>query len=380
MADWFLEGYFDGDDKLRQLHLVNLPQVIGRDQSLTLSITSPSISRNHAQIEVTKGELAITDLSSSNGTFVNRARIDVTTQLNHGDVIHLGLMEMRVIDKEHSGVVNTQIVDEALTEHTRVLSVAALSNKFPSGVKELERLIATQSVQMMFQPVLDARDMTISGFECLGRGASVELPISPLELFNIAESFNLEIALSQLMRNKGLEDAEKYRLSGDILVNTHPSELKNPSKLIDNLRDARKRHPRLPITIEIHEHAVTESKDAIFEFSKELKKLNFKLAFDDFGVGQSRLAELVDVQPDLIKFDKALIEKLDHGNQSRYNLVKHLRELAQDLKIETLAECVGTEGEYKVCEKLGFNFYQGFYFCKPLPANQFINQHGKLHS
>ena len=379
MADWFLEGYFDGDDKLRQLHLVNLPQVVGRDQGLNLSIASPSISRSHAEIKNTGNELAITDLGSSNGTFVNRARIEQPTKLHHGDVIHLGLMEMRVIDKEHSGVISTQIIQDEPTEHTRVMSVASLSNNFPSGIKELERLIESKSVQMMFQPVIDASDMCISGFECLGRGASVELPISPLELFTIAESFNLEVALSQVMRNQGLLDAEKYKLQGDILVNTHPSELSDVESLLEDLHAARKRHPRLPITIEIHEQAVTESKDSILEFSKALKKLKIKLAFDDFGVGQSRLAELVDVQPDLIKFDKALVEKLDHGNESRYNLVKHLRELADDLKIATLAECVGTEGEYKVCEKLGFNYYQGFYFCKPLPPNQFVDKKGMIN-
>ena len=369
MSDWFLEGYFSGGEKLLQLHLVNLPQVVGRDQNLALSITSPSISRNHAQIEQTNGQLYITDLRSSNGTFVNREKISSPTALRHGDVIHLGMTEMRVIDKEHSGFV-AEPKEEHRTEKTRMMSVASLSSTFPSGIHELETLIANKSVQMVFQTIVNARDLSTCGYECLGRGASSDLPSSPMTLFSIAESFDLEVVLSELMRNQGIDTAAKFGLRGDILVNTHPSELKNIDRLLADLTHMRKRHPQLPITLEIHEQAVTDQKEMLQAFSRELSKLKIKLAFDDFGVGQSRLMELVDARPNLIKFDRVLIENIDKGDMSRYNLLKHLKDLASDLGIATLAECVGTEAEYKVCDKMGFQFYQGFYFSKPLPVEE----------
>ena len=370
MADWFLEGYFGHDNRLTQLNLVNFPQILGREASLALSIASPSVSRNHAQIDETNQRLYITDLSSSNGTFVNRERIHSPTELRHGDVIHLGMTEMRLIDKKHTGLLRQPIESEDdASNKTSVMTAANLSQTFPSGIQELERLIANQAVQMMYQTIVDAKDLSICGYEVLGRGASVELPVSPMSLFTLAESFNLEVTLSELMRNKGVDIAAQAGLRGSLLVNTHPSELMNIDRLLADLFRLRRRHPEQPLILEIHEQAVTDQKSTIQHFTKELSKLNIRLAFDDFGVGQSRLTELVDVKPDLVKFDRVLIEGIDKGdNASRCNLLKHLKDLATDLNITTLAECVETKGEYEICNTMGFEFYQGFYFSKPAKA------------
>ena len=369
MSNWYLEGYFSNDETMQQLHLVNLPQVLGRDQNLAMTIRGPSISRNHAKLELIGNAIYISDLQSSNGTFVNRERISSTTQLNHGDVIHLGVTEMRIIDKSRQA--GDAIIEEDDSDHTAVMSMTSLSNKFPSGIQELERLIQTKAVAMVFQPIIDAKSKQTCGYEVLGRGASTDLPPSPLAIFAIAESFNLEVTLSELMRNEGIDIAAAHKLKGDILVNTHPSELKNIDRLLADLHAMRQRHSELPVTLEIHEQAVTENKSEMQAFSDSLSKMNIQLAFDDFGVGQSRLMELVDAKPNLIKFDKVLIENIDLGDSSRYNLLKHLKDLASDLGITTLAECVSSEGEYKVCEEMEFELYQGFYFAKPQPADSF---------
>lgn len=370
MSDWFLEGYFSGDRKLTRLHLVNLPQNIGRDPFLALTITAPSISRNHARIELIGGFPTITDLGSSNGTFVNRERISLATQLRHGDVIHLGMTEMRIIDTKH-GSNTMQEEEDDDSGATRVVTVRDLSNKFPVGVHDLEELITKGAVDMMYQPIIRADDLSTCGYEILGRGGLAKLPPSPLALFNLAESFELEVELSELMRNKGIDLAVTHNLRGDILVNTHPSEMQNVDRLLADLGNMRKRHPDLQVILEIHEQAVTDQKDILKSFSAALTKLNIKLAFDDFGVGQSRLMELIDAKPDLIKFDRALIKDLDKGDPSRYNLLKHLKDLAEDLDIKTLAEGVETEGEYNVCKTMNFGFYQGYYFAKPAKPETF---------
>lgn len=371
MADWYLEGYFGDDEKIRQLHLTNLPQVIGRDPNLPLRIDLPSTSRNHAKIEYINCELIISDMSSSNGTFVNRTRISKPTPIDHGDIIHLGLAEMRIIDKDHSSITIPPRIITRSHDKTRMLDgKSALSKKFPTGIQELEKLIATGSIQVLFQSIVRADDMSLFGWESLGRGTHADLPSSPAELFEIAESVNQEITLSELMRNEGIKTAVKYKLKGDIQVNTHPNELKNPDRLIANIRGLRKRFGNVLITLEIHEQAVTGQGDLLKTISKEMRKIRIKLAFDDFGVGQSRLTELVEIQPDIVKFDKALIQNIDSGDPARLNLLKHLKELTTDLKIATLAECIDSPGEYAVCKQLGFDLYQGYFISDPKPAHE----------
>lgn len=90
MASWYLEGYFESDDCIKQLPLRQFPQIMGRDDSLVCSIPSNSVSRKHACLEMQGDQLFINDLNSRNGTFVNRERITEPCRIKHGDVIHLG--------------------------------------------------------------------------------------------------------------------------------------------------------------------------------------------------------------------------------------------------------------------------------------------------
>ncbi len=367
MANWYLEGFFGADGSLQQQSLRNLPQTLGRDPSLTFTIASPSVSRNHARIEERNGKIWVVDLGSRNGTYVNHESINHATPIDHGDVIHLGSTEVRLIDHQHGQHTPEAEVDNS--NETKIITRSQLSEQFPTGVRELETLIAQRSVNMVFQPIVVASNSQRCGYEVLGRGASADLPTSPLELFRIAESFNLEVGLSQLMRDVGVEVAIQHKLKGDLLINTHPSEMKSPDTLLASIADLRNRFPNAPLTLEIHEQTVTGDSNLLGWIKRELESMNIKLAFDDFGVGQSRLMEMVEAKPDLIKFDRVLIENIDTADESRVNLLRHLKDLASELSIQTLAECVETEGEYQVCQTMGFDLYQGYYFCKPLPPS-----------
>lgn len=373
MHKWYLEGYFELGGSLQKQALSKFPQVLGRDPALDYTVQGPSISRRHAMIETNNDELFITDLGSRNGTYVNRHRIDNTTLIEHGDVLHLGETELRVIDANH-----TQFNDkaDAQSDETCIVSVNQLnqlSQHFPSGIQALETLIAERQILPVFQPIITADDLGRCGFELLSRGENPSLPRSPIELYRLAESFSLEVILSELMRDVGIAVADRAQLSGEILVNTHPTEMKDFDRLIKHLRKLRTEHPTLTLALEIHEQAITDI-HILKELKIELTRLKMRLAFDDFGVGQSRLVEMVEAKPDLIKFDRVLIAELEKADESRLNLITHLCSLAKELSIETLAEGVGTEGEYLACAKIGFDYYQGFHFSYPHPVEHFCGK------
>lgn len=75
--------------------LPELPMVLGRQPARGIAIPHPTISREHARIFDRDGETLVADLNSSNGTFVNGARIS-RAALKHGDVLKLGEVELRV--------------------------------------------------------------------------------------------------------------------------------------------------------------------------------------------------------------------------------------------------------------------------------------------
>lgn len=369
MYSWYLESYFESPTRITKMSITGLPQIIGRDDQLTYTIRNPSISRKHARFFEQNSNIYLEDLDSSNGTFVNHVRIHEPTVLNHGDIIHLGDAELRIL--RHGTVQGLHDVQIATDDATRVLTQMPLSQQFPTGVHDLEQLLHDVDIAMVFQPIIRDSSMANCGYEVLGRGSNSKLPPSPMALFTIAESVGLEVELSELMRDQGVAVANNANLKGELFVNTHPQELVEFDRLLKSLHNLRKNNPNIPLVLEIHEHCVTNDWDLLRTLKSELKKMQMKLAFDDFGVGQSRLMEMIEAKPDIIKFDHALIQNIDSADPSRVNLLRHLKNLAEDLGIESLAECVETEAEYLVCKKLGFHYYQGYYFAKPQAASAF---------
>lgn len=354
----YLECYLNNEKSIHLHPIVNFPFLIGREGSLSLCVPKSSISRRHSRIDVNRGKLYIVDLKSHNGTYVNHDRIHKPTRIEHGDIIHIGDVEMRLIQPQAN---DHTVIDDG----TMTIDID-LTNHFPFGVRELEELLAKEMLLPVYQPIVNHAGSDIVGYELLGRGASQNLPRSPEALFHIAESIGLEVELSEAMRNKGIEKATQRGFQGLIFVNTHPAELKNIDALICSLKAIKKEFSSIKLALEVHERGITNP-ESIRVLKRELVSLDILLAFDDFGVGQSRLLELVEATPDILKFDKTLIRGIHRADSSKLDLVKGLHRLAKKLKIKTLAECVHDQREYKVCRSLGFDYYQGYLFGRPAP-------------
>lgn len=367
MGTWYLEGKLDSGDEISRRPLPSKPATIGRDAAAEFFVSWPGVSRFHARVEFVDGRPVIEDLQSTNGTFVNHQRIFQPTRLAHGDVVHLAELEMRVIGKDSSSDVMPG-EDQDYGNETVFYSEKQLSHTFPTGVRELEALIETGALNMHFQPIFRATKIPY-GYEVLGRGAYAGIPTSPLELFAIAESVGLETRLSSLMRKTGVQSAAQQGLKGHIFINTHPAEMEDQDGLLASLLELRQNWPDIPLVFEVHEQAVA-AVDSLKLFKEELKKIGIRFAFDDFGVGQSRLLELLEAQPDIVKFDRSLIAGIDASETNRGNLLRRLVDFAHDFSIETLAEGVETQTEFDACVDLGFELYQGYFLGRPAPAEK----------
>lgn len=107
------------------------------------------------------------------------------------------------------------------------------------------------------------------------------------------------------------------------------------------------------LVLEILEHVkVTE---VLVDAVKDLKKEGYKIALDDF-IYRPELKPLIPIA-DIIKID---LMALNEQQLRRY--VKILRDKSH---AKLLAEKVETQAEYELCQELGFEFYQGYYFSKP---------------
>lgn len=125
------------------------------------------------------------------------------------------------------------------------------------------------------------------------------------------------------------------------------------------------------ITIEVTESISKMDHDSLRELIEEINSAGFTISLDDFGSQYSNLSILSSMDFDEIKFDKSLIESLEHNQKSRVvmeNTVKMCRELKGTT---SLAEGIETKGQLELLMGYDCNMGQGFYFSKPVPEGEF---------
>ena len=228
--------------------------------------------------------------------------------------------------------------------------------------------MSERAVIPYFQPVIDLRDEKPIGYEMLGRSEVYGLEM-PEMMFQAASQLDLEIELSRMFRWEAVRASAGLPDPPHLFVNTHPTELSDPD-FIGSLKGLRDMSPRQPLTLEIHESAVADV-ETMTRLRSALNDLNMRLAYDDFGAGQDRLIPLIEVRPDYLKFDMALVRDIDRAATSRQKMLETLVKMVSDLGIISLAEGIETESEGAVCRQLGFHLGQGFYYGKPAPASFF---------
>ncbi len=352
-AVWFLVGPLDQAETTRYLAVHTVPFVIGRRQDLALSLPSMAVSGQHAEITEAGGALLLRDLGSTNGTFVNGRRVVEPVTLREDDLVQFANVAYRVCCQaaHHSThTVHQDVCDRAM------------------ALVQFDKLMANRAVTPFFQPIVSIATREVVAYEVLGRSRLFGLE-TPKDMFRVAAQLNLEIELSSMLRWEGIQASRALAESPHLFMNTHPRELAEPG-LLESLRTVRKSHPELPLTLEIHESTVTDAA-RMTELRAALSGLNIRLAYDDFGAGQTRLNELVESPPDYLKFDMSLIRDIDAASPQRQQLLSTLVQMARNLGITSVAEGIETQAESDTCMQMGFDLGQGFFHGKPAPAKAF---------
>jgi EAL domain-containing protein (putative c-di-GMP-specific phosphodiesterase class I) len=363
---WFLESVA-ADGSIVTRNIDHLPYRIGRDADNHLVVAAVGLSRHHAYLTLdVSTRLKLTDLDSTNGSFVNRERVEGSSLLQVGDIVHFGTAEFRL--KEY------MIADEETAPsnptHTIVISPGTmLSEYFVAHETEFMALLAGKGLTGAAQPIVHAQDSSLFAYELLGRAKMPPLPTSPIRLFELAATLHREVELSVAFREYGLRAMAPFLGNNAVFVNTHPKETFTEefySSLTRLLRD----FPRLDLIVEVHETAVTETAQ-MRVLAERLKDIGVRFAYDDFGAGQARLNELGEIPAHFVKFDMGLIRDIDRASERKRRVVGDLVRLILDLGSVPLAEGVETEGEAQVCRDMGFLLIQGYLTGKPQPVESF---------
>jgi diguanylate cyclase (GGDEF)-like protein/PAS domain S-box-containing protein len=246
----------------------------------------------------------------------------------------------------------------------------------------LRKAIENDEFIINYQPQYDAQNNHIFGFEALLRLNSNELgAISPLEFIPIAEEYGHITKIGQWVIKETCKQAAKWIEKGykfkSISVNISSVDLQQPDfhECIEEIINNRGLDPKI-LELEITESVLMESLDSSIVILKQLKDMGIRIALDDFGTGYSSLNYLRKIPINTLKIDKSFIDNIT-SNQKEESIINNIIEMAHSLELKVVAEGVESMEQLFVLKERKCDYIQGYYFSKPLPADEIEKLFGK---
>jgi EAL domain-containing protein (putative c-di-GMP-specific phosphodiesterase class I) len=362
-AAWWLER-IAADGSALAVPVQAVPFGIGRDEDNGLVLVASGVSRRHATLALDpgSGQLVLSDLGSTNGSYVNRAKVETSCLLDEGDIVHIGSAEFRIrrADATRDSILPAE-------ERTVVAALGTpLSEQFVANESQFLALLGGDGLSAAVQPIVNAGDGRVVAYELLGRCLHPGLPASPMHLFSLATRLGRAAELSLALRNHGVAAVASKLRGATLFVNAHPTETGQPD-FVPGIASLVREHPGIELVIEIHETAVVETA-RMRELADRLADIGVRFAYDDFGAGQARLNELSEAPPHFVKFDMALVHGLASAGARKQRLIGDLVRLVIDLGSIALAEGIEEEADAELCRQMGFRLMQGYLFGRPVPA------------
>ncbi len=236
----------------------------------------------------------------------------------------------------------------------------------------LRRAIEEGSLQVHYQPIVDARSGDIKTFEALLRWTHDGAALPPAVVIPIAEETGLIMAIGAFVLRKACEDLRSWRAAGlksTVSVNLSPFEMRQAGFVsrAAQVFESMKVSPS-DIQFEITESGALDNLDMARSVLGALRTLGCRVAVDDFGTGQSSLAHLKHFPLDSVKLDREFLR--DSTAPNDLALLGSIIDLVHSLQLEVVAEGIETKAELELLRALGCDGLQGFWFSRAMPADE----------
>jgi len=207
---------------------------------------------------------------------------------------------------------------------------------------DLRLALAEERFELFYQPLLNARTETVSGFEALLRWRHpVRGLVSPVEFIPLAEEIGLIVPLGDWVLRDACQQASTWPDAIRIAVNLSPVQFRGD--LVASLREALASSGLEPsrLELEITESVLLQNSEATLKTLHALRDMGVRIGLDDFGTGYSSLSYLRSFPFDKIKIDKSFVRDLGRERDS-LAIIRAAIYLARELGMGVTAEGVET--------------------------------------
>jgi diguanylate cyclase (GGDEF)-like protein len=225
---------------------------------------------------------------------------------------------------------------------------------------------------LAFQPVVDAADERITGFEALLRWNHPELgTIPPLRFIPLAEETGLIVPIGLWVIEQALAWAARWPEDVRIAVNLSALQMEDP-ELPRHIERALTRHgvPAHRLELELTESLFLAEKPGVLAVLAQLTDLGINFALDDFGTGYSALGTLQKASFSRIKIDRSFVRRASDLGDEASVIIQAIVRMASSLDMQTTAEGTETRAAFELCRDLGCTQVQGYLFGKPMPPEE----------
>lgn len=238
----------------------------------------------------------------------------------------------------------------------------------------MEEALNHQEFTVIYQPKTFTSNEKMSGAEALIRWCRKGEIISPSKFIPLFEKNKFILKLDLYIFEQVCKDLanwrEKYDYIPTISINVSKEHFVEEN-FINKYAEICKKYniETSSIDLEITESATIDSNIDILKVMNYIKKQGFMLSIDDFGTGYSSLSMLQNMPIDIIKIDKAFVDKADL--QTDDNMINYIMFMAERLGIRTIVEGVENKEQMEYVRRIGCDIIQGYYYSKPITKEEF---------
>ncbi|WP_198152761.1 EAL domain-containing protein [Pseudofrankia sp. DC12] len=223
----------------------------------------------------------------------------------------------------------------------------------------VQTLIDDGGPDIVYQPVYDVIDGSVAVVEALSRFPAGSG--GPEQWFLDAESVGLGRELETAAVRNALRVLPDLPAPAVLSVNASPSVITSRG-----LADLFAAVPAGHLAVEVTEHARIDDYATVRTIREELRGQGIRIALDDFGAGYCGLQRMLELRPDYVKIDRALISRID-VDPAYEVLARAVVTLSREIGALVIAEGIETAAQLDRVSRVGIRYAQGFHLARPSP-------------
>jgi diguanylate cyclase (GGDEF)-like protein/PAS domain S-box-containing protein len=256
-------------------------------------------------------------------------------------------------------------------------SMSELAEESLSLEHALRSALDHDEFELFYQPQIEIATRKLVGVEALLRWNSREFgEVAPDRFIRIAEESGLILQMGDWVLREACRQRAEWNIAGiqnfPVAVNVSALQFRQP-EFVRRVEEGLRLYgvPAAQLELELTESIVMQESSLTANALEKLRQMGVAMCIDDFGTGYSSLGYLKHLPVKKLKVDAAFVRDMESDRADRA-IVEAIVSLGRALDLILVAEGVEQRSTLTSLGKLGCHVAQGFYYCRPVPAEEFL--------